>query len=197
MRGNTMRTIHGWVLVLLAGVLLSACSLPGFGAGTVDDGPPIPITEEAAASLEQKAIAAGQEAQAGGSSSITVTQEEITSYVALRLLTAAQDNSTVPLPISEPQIYFKESGELVLRGNLEFQGRSQPLRVAARPTAVDGALQVDVTEGSIGPVPVPGIILDQTEGLLADAILSAQDYARLDAVSVQQGTLTLQGQRAP
>lgn len=191
-----MPRIHGWVLMLLASVVLSACSIPGFGGSTVDDGPPIPVSEEAAASFEQKAVAAGQEAQANGSSSITITQEEITSYIALRLENAAAEAGTsVTLPLTQPQIYFKESGELVLRGQLEFQGRSQLLRVAARPSAVDGSLQIDITEGSIGPVPVPGVILDQTEGLLADAILAGQDYAMLDEVRVEQGSLTLRGRR--
>ncbi len=185
------------MMVALLGVVLTACGLTD-RFQMPDDGPPIPITNEAAASLEQKAADAAQAAQASGASTITVSQEEITSFVALRLESAAAEAGTsVEIPLVNPQIYFKEDGTLALRGDIEFQGRSQPIRVVARPSAANGELVMDIVDGRIGPVPVPGPILDQVEGMLAEAILQTQNYAQLNEVRVEAGTLTLSGQPAP
>ncbi|MGH2542837.1 MAG: hypothetical protein ACRDIB_08570 [Ardenticatenaceae bacterium] len=191
-----MRQRSLWIIAILA-LALGGCTLPGLGnVGMPDDGQPIPVTDQAAASFEQKAAEAAQTAQSTGSSSITVTQEEITSYVALRLEeAAAQAGSPVAMLLRQPQIYFKEDGTIIVRGQLEFEGSAQPLRVVARPSVANQQLQLDIVEGRIGPIPVPGAILDQVEGLLATAILQAQNYAELQEVRVEAGTLTLSGAR--
>lgn len=179
-----------WTLILLLWSLftLAACQLPG---ELPDDGPPIAVSEEAAASLEQKAI---EVAGTSGPSTITVTQEELTSYLALRIDPLAAENG-VENPWRNPQVYFKGDGSIILRGDIEFEGQSQPIRVVAKPTATDGTLNVDIVEGRIGPVPVPTGILDQVEDQLAQAILAGQNYARVDSVVVEEGTLTVTGER--
>ena len=164
---------YSFIFSLLMTLLLTACEIPSLS--TPDDGPPVEISEEAAASLEQKAVEA---ATANGVSTITITQEEATSYFTLRVMPLAEQNG-IQNPLQQPQIYFKGDGTVVLRSNIDFQGQKQTLRVVARPTVANGSLQVDITEGSIGPAPVPESILNQVEGQLAEAILAGQSYARL------------------
>lgn len=172
-----------WMTIWMLVWLLVACEVPG--TAMPDDGPPVAVSEEAARSLEAKFAEA---AAAQGASTVTMTQEEVTSYLALRLASAE-------VPLTNPQVYFKEDGGVVVRGQVDYQGQIQPIRVVARPSASDGTLVVDIVEGRIGPVPVPGPLLDQIEGNLADAILAGQQYARLDEVRVDGGQLTLTGQR--
>lgn len=178
------------VLLLLCAFLLVGCELPG--VGMPDDGPPIPVSEEAAASLEQKAAEA---ASGAGETTVTLTQEEITSYLALRLGAAAAENGQ-PNPLRNPQLYLKENGTMVLRGEVLFEERSQPIRIVAQPQVANGSLELQILEGRIGMVPVPGPILELVEGEVARAILMGQDYARLEEVLVGAGTLTIRGQPA-
>lgn len=180
---------YAFIVSLFITLLLTACEIPGLS--TPDDGPPVEVSEEAAASLEQKAIEA---ATTDGLSTITITQEEATSYLTLRVMPLAEQNG-IENPLREPQIYFKGDGTIILRANIDFQGQQQTIRVVARPTAANGSLQVDITEGSIGPVPVPESLLNQVEGQLAEAILAGQTYARLDEIRVEEGSLTLTGER--
>lgn len=73
-----------WIvgLVLLAGVLLSACA--GRGAEQVElEPPPVPVSTEAAERFFSKALAAGQQALMDQSVHLTVTDEEVTSALAL------------------------------------------------------------------------------------------------------------------
>jgi hypothetical protein len=181
------------VIILLVAVitvlLVTACQIPGFGAP--DDGPPIAVSEESAAALEQKLaeLAAG-----GGAVNVTLTQEEVTSYLSLRLpATIEQDGTTITNPLQNPQVYFRDDGTLVMRANITFEGASQLIRVVARPTVVNGSLEVDITEGRIGPVPVPGPLLDQVEVALAEGLTAGQNYTNLSSVTVAAGTITIEG----
>ncbi len=178
------------VLVALTTLILSACQIPGLS--TPDDGPAITPSEEAAASLEQKlAAVAGQ----GGQANLTVTQQEVTSYLALKLPATVDDGqgNTYDNPLQSPQVYFKADGTIVLRANIAFQGQSQLVRVVAQPSVVDGQLQVQITEGKIGVVPVPGPVLAQLETVLAEGLTAGRDYTTLDQVTVGDGTMTIVG----
>ena len=168
--------------LLLLTLALAACALPG--TSMPDDGPPVAISEEAAASLEQKV----QALATSGSATLTVTQEEISSYLALRLL--SED-----MPLRQPQIYFRDGGQMVIRGDIEFQGRSQPLRIEATPTLADGKLDLAVSSARVGPLPLPTSIIDQIEGSLGEAILAGQRFGTLTAISVGAGTMTISGER--
>lgn len=168
--------------LLLLTLALAACTLPS--SAMPDDGPPVAISEEAAASLEQKV----QGLATSGSATLTVTQEEISSYLALRLLSA-------DMPLRQPQVYFKEGGQMVIRGNIEFQERSQPLRIEATPTLVDGKLNLAVSSARVGPLPLPTSIIDQIEGALGEAILAGQKFGKLTEISVGAGTMTIAGER--
>ena len=170
------------LLLIVLAALLAACNVPG--VSLPDDGPPVAVSEEAATSLEEKVRAL----PTSGSATLTVTQEEVTSFLALRALTP-------DLPLQQPQVYFKDDGKIVIRGQLTIQERSQPMRIEATPSLVDGQFNLDVTDARVGPIPVPAGILDQVEGALAEAILAGQRFGRLSEVSVGGGTLTVTGER--
>jgi hypothetical protein len=197
---ETMRRLPIYLVLILTLLLtLVGCEIPG--TSLPDDGPPIAVSQEAADSFQAKMQAAGQEAQASGSSTVTITQEEITSFLTLRmddLEAQAQTEGGTPVefPLIDPQVYFKDDGNIVVRGQIEFQGNTQPIRIAAQPALVDGNLEMQNIEGRIGPVPVPGAILEAIDSTITQAILAGQDYAQVTDVQVGAGTLTLSGQRA-
>lgn len=74
-----------WVLGLIFLVVVAVavgCERPTLTAEMTDDGPAVPVTRESAISFIQKSVAAGQGASSG-LVSWQVTQEEVTSFIAL------------------------------------------------------------------------------------------------------------------
>lgn len=195
-----MRRLGIYALLIMAALLtLVGCQVPG--TGLPDDGPPVAVSQEAADSLQQKLLTAGQEVATTGSTTVSLTQEEVTSFLTLRraeleALAQEQSGTTMEFPLVDPQVYFKDDGNIVIRGQIDFQGATQPIRVVAQPTLSNGELLVDVTEGRIGPVPVPGAILDQIDQAVTQAIVQGQQYGEITDVQVSGGTLTFTGQNA-
>jgi hypothetical protein len=97
------------------------------------------------------------------------------------------------LTISEPQVYFKGNGHIVVRGYAEALGQRQPLRLVLAPKASQGQLSLDFVEGKLGPVDVPEALIDQIGQGLASLILAGQDYVEITQIAVGDGTLTLSG----
>ncbi len=226
------------VFVMLAGLLLAGCQFPGAAGSLPDDGPPIPVSPEAARRFAEKLADAQSAIDAGNPATLTVTEEEATSFVDLgsqvaremeergvetledaeriegtQLPEGAQDlpewlrdlrqdgdvpNLRIPdlafwLTITEPQIHFKDNGQVVLRGAIEIANEQQPLRMVMVPQVTDGRLDLDFVEGQIGPLPVPEWLVDSFTQGLADLLLASQDYVEVSAVQVDEGTLTVSG----
>jgi hypothetical protein len=72
------------VLALLAVLSLTACQPPDFLQGELpDDGPPVAVSQAAARNFAEKVAAAGEAAAQSKRLSLTVTQEEVTSFLSL------------------------------------------------------------------------------------------------------------------
>ena len=70
------------LILFLAGALLG-CARPTLSTELPDDGAPIPVTRDAALNFISKSAQAGQGAATEGAISWTVTQEEVTSFIAI------------------------------------------------------------------------------------------------------------------
>lgn len=162
--------------LLVALPLLVGCGGESSGESTV------PVSEEAAASLESKlaTATASQEQQV----SVTLTQEEVTSYWRLRVRES---------PLQEPQIVFAD-GKITLTGRATA-GVTQNFRVVAAPYVENGILQFDFQEAKFGPLPLPAEMLSVVNDQLRDA-LTGNTMGRLESVTVGAGTLTITGERA-
>lgn len=201
-----------------------------------DDGPPIVVSEAAAIRFVEKVTAAGRAAADSGSLTLSITQEEITSFLAIgtRLAERVQDIQTLEnleqlegvegvegfeefrrlagereglpdlqlpdlslrLALREPQIFFKDNGQIVIRGFGEVRGRRQPLRIVTAPRAGGGELVLDFVEGTLGPLPVPEAVFDVVGQGLARVILAGQDYGEITEIQVGGGVLTINARRA-
>lgn len=193
------------ILLLILLVATSGCRLPGTDPELPDDGPAPVVSEAAARQLIERAVAAGQVARQSGTLILTMSDDEVTSLLAIpeaqfnRILAEQPAGSELPqefnLPLAEPQVYFKADGTIVIRGRLQAVGRSQPARIVAAPRAREGELVLDFVEGRLGPLPLPESLFDPIGRLVAAGILAGQSVAEITVIEVTEGEMVIGGRR--
>jgi hypothetical protein len=97
------------------------------------------------------------------------------------------------LAIQEPEVHFKDNGQIVVRGYGQVRNVRQPLRLVVAPHARQGELVLDFVEGNLGPVSLPEGLFDVIGQGLARVILAGQRWASIDEISVNETALTLRG----
>lgn len=174
-------------LLILAGWLLAGCGV--LRPWELTPRPPdraLAISEEAAQRLTERWRAAWQEAGPSGQVQLAITEEELTSFINLRLA----DEQT--LPIQEPKVWFDPDG-VYIEGRVridQLPWRPRVLLVFA-VAAEEGRLQVDVTKGALGSVPLPAAVLSPLdEGIDAFLANVRTDFA-IHSVALAEGTLTI------
>ena len=97
------------------------------------------------------------------------------------------------LAIQEPEVHFKDNGQIIVRGYGQVRDVRQPLRVVVAPRARQGELVLDFVEGNLGPVSLPEGLFDVVGRGLAGVILAGQRWASIDEITVTETALTLRG----
>jgi uncharacterized protein YpmS len=175
-------------LVALAVAAQACCCCTAFGPQ-----PPYTITpsDEAVRRFEERMEST--ETAADGSFTITVTDEEMTSLIAQAL--AQQQES---LPISEPQVHFR-NGRAEFYAMVHIAGPlALPTMVALSITTSEGDIEVTVEEIALGPVPIPESILeslaDAFNESLAEGIKGENVDALITDVQIEDGQMSVTGQ---
>ena len=190
-----MNAIHRWRVLLgvslTLGLAIMACgpslNLKG-GLPTPPASPP-PISSTAAAQLEND----WGTAAASGSQTVTVTmtEQELTSYAALRFETDPTS------PITNTTIYLR-TGKILLYGQLNSNGSTIPAVVilSAAPTP-SGTVSVTIDTLDVGPIPVPSSLTDSLSQQINDAI--AQNAGtdsgnfKVTDIHIDDGQMTVTG----
>lgn len=132
---------------------------------------------------------------ADGNFSVTVTQEEFNQSLAAR--EAAAVAAGEPPQFRNAQTRFEE-GQIVLLADLT-EPVTAPFTGTFQPLVVDGRLQFELISASLGPLPVPGLVLQAASGLVnnavAEALVGLPNSVVLQTITVQPGLLTVQGQQ--
>jgi uncharacterized protein YpmS len=172
------------VLALLLTAAL-ACNTPGLFSPT-----PIAVSTEAAGQLVETltSITPGP----GGEVSVTITQEQLTSYVATELA------KTPDVPITQPQIAL-DNGKITLTGTLDLEGLQADTKIVMVPTVgADGKPDVKIESATFGPLPVPQDILTQASSVVGDALAEeinneAGVKVNLTSLTIDNGSMTAEG----
>lgn len=179
------------------GLALTALWLAGLACGFSVGGPtppasPIPVSTESVGELQDNLRKAATGLPASGEVSLTVTEQQLTSIVALRL----QDQKN--LPIRDPQVFLRD-GKIQLFGLAEAGGlRVNALIVISANLTPDGGVVFKAEEANFGPIPVPEDLLQQVSEVINEAFTdnlgSAATGLRLTGIAIQDGQLSLTGQ---
>jgi hypothetical protein len=193
-----MIKIRGLTLFLTILMLTSLACTVFVGGPDYSSLPPIPVSAEAAASIQDeigRAIAAAAET---GVITVNLTEPQITSYLAARLQTdpSLQQSDRKPL-ITEPQVYLRD-------GQMQIYGKTQQGMFAANIGIIvnmgvdaNGQPQIDVVSADFGPFPVPDGLKDAITAMVREAYTGSLGPVatglRIEAISIANGVMTVTG----
>lgn len=193
-----MIKIRGLTLFLTILMLTSLACTVFVGGPDYSSLPPIPVSAEAAASIQDeigRAIAAAAET---GVITVNLTEPQITSYLAARLQTDPnlQQSDRKPL-ITEPQVYLRD-------GQMQIYGKTQQGMLAANigiivnmGVDVNGQPQIDVVSADFGPFPAPDGLKDAITAMVREAYTGSLGPVatglRIEAISIANGVMTVTG----
>ncbi len=187
--------MRDWFRILLA--VVAALALAGLacsvGGGRVPTPPasPVVVSTESVGALEQTVQDALKNAQ-NGEVTIVVTEQQITSYAALKL---AEEPDA---PIQDVQVYLRD-GQIQIYGRATVRGITAPAVVKMKVgTTAEGKLDVTVADAKFGPMPVPSSLLNSLSGGINE-MLSGQfgpqaTGIKITSVAIGDGQMSITGQ---
>ena len=131
--------------------------------------------------------------QPGSSSSVSLSQQQVTSWMALEL------KNNPDLPVHDVQVYFK-NGQVQVWGVVEGQSNSTSmLAIGTVEIGSNGNASFNIESLQIGQKQVPSILLSQAESwlnqLTVEEINKQAPGLRITRVDIGGGVITISGTR--
>jgi hypothetical protein len=193
-----MKKIRGLPLFLTILVLTSLACTIFVGGPDYSSLPPIPVSAEAAASIQDEIRRAAEAAAQTGVITVNLTEPQITSYLAARLQTdpSLQQSDKKPL-ITDPQVYLRDN-------QMQIYGKTQQGIFTANIGIIvsmgvdpNGQPQIDVVSADFGPFPAPEGLKDAITAMVREAYTGSLGPVatglRIDAISTANGVMTVTG----
>lgn len=182
-----------WFLLVLILVLPSlACNLGSSKKADLPQPPSGQIIPNADASdrVEQNFYQAIQEASGNRTFRFRITNEEITSVVALAL----QERADIPL--ADPQIWFT-AGKVYMTGTVEGIGPAAlPALIVGIPQInANGQLEIKFDEAKMGSFDFPEATINNLTQTTNETLVDLQLDIQITAIEVLEGELLLAGKR--
>jgi len=150
---------------------------------------PIEITEEAAQRFQEK-IQEALKNQVDGQFRLQFTDQELTSYVNLKL------EETEAVPLAEPRIWFTR-GKIYVSG--EVSSEDLPLKgraaIVASAQVEDEQIRIHIDQASIGRVPIPRSILDTISDTVNGNLAQAQLDIKVQQLEILEGEAIIVARR--
>ena len=185
-----IRSRKVWIMGLALVAAGLACSLGGPTATATPRPTAIPVSTEAAGQLEDvwATAVAGSE---NGQVSVTMTEEQLTSYIAIKL--AENPDS----PIKDPQVRLRD-GKMTFNASAVVQGVKAPVEIIISAAPDDkGVLKVTFEEAKLGGLPMPAPLLDSVSAAINEAVTgqfgSEGTGVKITAVTIADGQMVLTG----
>ena len=166
-----------------------ACSI--FVGGPDYPATAIPVSTQAAGSLNNQVTQAAATGAATGSVTLNITEEQLTSYLTYYL--QSQPN----IPITNPQVQL-QNGQMKIFGKVQ-QGLLVANASVTMTVSVDsnGQPKIQITQEDFGPFPAPQGLNDTISAFVAEAFTGSLGPAatgfRLESISIANGVMTVTG----
>jgi hypothetical protein len=188
----------GFPIFFLSLVLMSLACVVFVGGPDYSSLPPIPVSAEAAASINDEIQRAVQAAADTGVITVNLTEPQITSYLAARLQSepSLQQSDKKPF-ITDPQVYLRD-------GKMQIYGKTQQgLFTANIGVTVDmgvdanGQPQIEIASADFGPFPAPKGLNDAITAMVKEAYTGSLGPVatglRIESISIANGVMTVTG----
>lgn len=177
---------HLLFLVLVIGIL--ACQM---SSNLVPDFEPIAVRTEDAVALGEKLEQAVQDAKQQGSFTIEISEQQLTSYIALNL------DQTSQVPITDLQIHLQDE-QVWIRGIVYQDNLQLPLTVAVSlDVDTENNLLLEFEQAQIGPFPLPKMLLDtigqEVKKTFMDQVASLGEGYIIEEISMGEGSILIRG----
>jgi len=174
-------------IVLLASAMACRMNL----GGPTPSGQPIPISTDAAGSLQQEFEQALQGSEQGGQLTLTINETQLTSLLAAKL-------SSRPDPIiTEPQVYLQD-GQIQIYGKAAtgyFEANVGIILTASIDP--NGQPLLEITSADFGPIPVPEDMTSAISAMVQEAYTGALGSLatgfKLESIVIAEGLMMLTG----
>ena len=193
-----MIKIRGLPLFLTILVITSLACTVFVGGPDYSSLPSIPVSAEAAASIQDEIRRAVEAAAQNGVITVNLTEPQITSYLAARLQTdpSLQQSDKKPL-ITDPQVYLRD-------GQMQIYGKTQQGMFTANigvivsmGVDINGQPQIDVVSADFGPFPAPEGLKDAITAMVREAYTGSLGPVatglRIESISTANGVMTVTG----
>jgi hypothetical protein len=193
-----MKKIRGLPLFLLILVLTSLACMINVGGPDYSSLPTIPVSAEAAASIQDEIRRAAEAAAQTGVITVNLTEPQITSYLASRLQTdpSLQQSDRKPL-ITDPQVYLRD-------GQMQIYGKTRQGIFTANigilvnmGVDANGQPQIEVASADFGPFPAPEGLKDAITAMVREAYTGSLGPVatglRIESIAISNGVMTVTG----
>jgi hypothetical protein len=193
-----MRNTRGLTLFLTILLLTSLACTVFVGGPDYSSLPPVPVSTEAVASIQDEIARAIEAGATTGTITVNLTETQITSYLAGRLQTdpSLQQSERKPL-ITEPQVYLRD-------GQMQIYGKTQQGMFAANIGIVlnmgvdaNGQPQIDIVSADFGPFPAPDGLKEAITAMVREAYTGSLGPVatglRIESISIANGVMTVTG----
>ncbi len=178
------------ILSILTGISL-ACSLPA----RVSTPPPtpVPLSTAQVKQFETQVQATLANPNPSGEVAVTITQAQLTAFVAAQL--AKEPNQT----ITDPQVVLT-NGHVEIYSKVHQSGFTADSKIVMQPRVDEqGNPRLDILSINLGPFPVPDTFRSRVETLvdttLQDYLASNSDQFKVKSIKINEGSMTITGVR--
>lgn len=184
-------------IFLLTLILTSLACTINVGGPDYSALPTIPVSTEAAQSIQDEIKRALDEGVTTGTIMLNFTEPQITSYIAARLQndpTLQQDNK--PL-IIDPQVYLR-NGQMQIYGKT-IQGMFTANIGIIVNVGVDenGQPKIEIASADFGPLPAPNGLKEAISAMVREAYTGSLGPVatglRIESISIADGIMTITG----
>jgi uncharacterized protein YpmS len=178
--------------LVLAALLLSSLACRLAPKAPQMPGDPIPVSTEAVASLEEKVQAVGQ-AASGETVELSFTEEEVTSFIALKLSSQFEEM------ITDPQAFLRD-GKIQIYGDVKSGELVLPVVIMLEPKIdASGQARMELVSVDMGSIGVPDSLLtriqDETSPLATELLTYSGENFNIESITVSDGVLKISGRR--
>jgi hypothetical protein len=184
-----MKNKHLYLFLLMLALASLACSI--FVGGPDYPATPVPFSTEAADSYRQQVEQAMTTGAETGTFNLQVNEEQLTSYLTLKMQEQAEP------PFTEPQVLLRD-GQMQIFGRIQrgyFYANSAIILSVGIDEA--GLPKIEVVSADFGPFPAPQGINEAIGAIIAEAFTGSFGPAaiglRLETITIADGVMTLTG----